>query len=333
MNWIGVKLGLQWEQRKLLVSIPGKKLTELMEEIKGLIGKGMLSFKSLRSFTGRASWCAGVLPHARWAVNILYAVLTNYSEEVASGREEKRRAGRRDRRRKEHLVHETRVALPLEWLLRLFQSFSEGMERSIDLRRRQPTFSIILDASPWGLGGLLVHRQSRSLLEFFSSPIDARDEATLGITIGESSAQGAVEALAIVAAVRLWGKKLCGEGLPVEIRSDSSVALAMARKLASASPAINFLGAALALALEQHHVGGVQAVHVPGALNKTADWLSRLAMPGGPPGERPAVLAGAKERQAPERDQAFYGLPAPGPCARLWGGGASSAAALQAWPA
>ena len=120
MNWIGVKLGLQWEQRKLLVSIPGKKLTELMEEIKGLIGKGMLSFKSLRSFTGRASRCAGVLPHARWAVNILYAVLTNYSEEVASGREEKRRAGRRDRRRKEHLVHETRVALPLEWLLRLF---------------------------------------------------------------------------------------------------------------------------------------------------------------------------------------------------------------------
>ena len=104
---------------------------------------------------------------------------------------------------RKHLVHETRVALPLEWLLRLFQSFSEGMERPIDLRRRQPTFSIILDASPWGLGGLLVHRQSRSLLEFFSSPIDARDEATLGITIGGSSAQGAVEALAIVAAVRL----------------------------------------------------------------------------------------------------------------------------------
>ena len=82
-------------------------------------------------------------------------------------------------------------------------------------------------------------------------------------------------------AVRLWGKKLSGEGPPVETRSDSSVALAMARKLASASPANNFLGAALALALEQHHIGGVQAVHVPGALNKTADWLSRLAMPGG----------------------------------------------------
>ena len=92
-NWIGVKLGLQWEQRKLQVSIPGKKLTELIEEIKGLTGKGMLSFKTLRSFTGRASWCAGVLPHARWAVNILHAGLASYGVEVASGREEKRRAG------------------------------------------------------------------------------------------------------------------------------------------------------------------------------------------------------------------------------------------------
>ena len=140
-NWIGVKLGLQWVQRKLQVSIPSKKLTELIEEIKGLTGTGMLSFATLRSCTGRASWCAGVLPHARWAVNILYAVLASYSEEVASGREEKRRAGRRDQRRKAHLVHEARVALPLEWLLRLFQSFAEGMERSIDLRRRQHTFA------------------------------------------------------------------------------------------------------------------------------------------------------------------------------------------------
>ena len=124
-------------------------------------------------------------------------------------------------------VQEARVAHPLEWLPRLVQSPGDGMERSIDLHRRQPMYCIILGVSPWGLGGLLVHRQTRSLLEFFSSPSDARDEETLGITIGESSARGAVEALAIVAAVRLWGKKLSGEGLPVEIRSDSSAALAM----------------------------------------------------------------------------------------------------------
>ena len=118
-----------------------------------------------------------------------------------------------------------------------------------------------------------------------------------------------------MAAVRLWGKKLSGEGLPVEIRSDSSVALAMARKLASASPAINFLGAALALGLEQHHVGGVQAVHVPGALNKTADWLSRGAERGNARAPEPPCLAGVKRRKAPARAAALFLLPVPSPCA------------------
>ena len=33
-NWIGVKLGLQWVQRKRRVSTPGRELTEFIEEIK-----------------------------------------------------------------------------------------------------------------------------------------------------------------------------------------------------------------------------------------------------------------------------------------------------------
>ena len=48
----------------------------------------MLSFKTLRSFTGRPLGGAGVLPHARWDVNILYALVASYGEEVASGRGE-----------------------------------------------------------------------------------------------------------------------------------------------------------------------------------------------------------------------------------------------------
>ena len=70
MNWIGVKLGPRWEQRKRRVSIPGKKLTELREEVKSLIGKGTLSFNVLRLTHRRA----------RGAVNIPYAALTNYGK-------------------------------------------------------------------------------------------------------------------------------------------------------------------------------------------------------------------------------------------------------------
>ena len=50
-NWIGVKLGLQWVQRKRLVSIPGKKLKEIREEIEGLTPPWSPASRSL----GRAS--------------------------------------------------------------------------------------------------------------------------------------------------------------------------------------------------------------------------------------------------------------------------------------
>ena len=130
-------------------------------------------------------------------------------------------------------------------------TFPVPFRRHGEVHRPAPSpahFCIILDASPWGLGGLLVHRQSRSLLEFFSSPIDARDEATLGINIGESSSQGAVEALHCGCHL-LVGQEAQRQGATGGDPGDSSVALAMARKLASASPATNFLGAVLALAL------------------------------------------------------------------------------------
>ena len=49
----------------------------------------------------------------------------------------------------------------------------------------------------------------------------------------------------------------------------------MARKLASPSPIVNYLGGELAMNLELWRVGKVVAQHIPGKLNDMADWLSR----------------------------------------------------------
>ena len=59
------------------------------------------------------------------------------------------------------------------------------------------------------------------------------------------------------------------------IRSDSVVALGMAKKLASPSPIVNYLGGELAMNLELWKIGKVVAQHIPGKLNDLADWLSR----------------------------------------------------------
>ena len=81
------------------------------------------------------------------------------------------------------------------------------------------------------------------------------------------------------------------------MRSDSVAALRMVAKMSSSSPSLNAIAAELSLSLELNQVEEVMEAHLPGALNKVADALSRLAEPGSG-GELPEELRGAKRRQA-----------------------------------
>lgn len=53
------------------------------------------------------------------------------------------------------------------------------------------------------------------------------------------------------------------------------VALAMAKKLSSPSPVINWIGAELAIRCDKHRVKRIVTQHIPGNWNVEADWLSR----------------------------------------------------------
>ena len=105
------------------------------------------------------------------------------------------------------------------------------------------------------------------------------------------------------------------------------VALAMARKQASSLPTLNFLGAEVALLLEQAQVEGLGTTHVPGVLNELADWLSRVHAPGPHVWVLPEVLHHAKLRVPTPRGDNFYKFPVPGKNPSLWG----TSAADDAW--
>eukprot|EP00971_Amphidinium_carterae_P206362 4095070-Amphidinium_carterae.1 len=75
--WIGVSLQPICSDRKLLIALPPKFRDEVTTEISSILATTMVGLRRLRSLTGRLSWAAGVLPRARWAVNILYAVVTS----------------------------------------------------------------------------------------------------------------------------------------------------------------------------------------------------------------------------------------------------------------
>eukprot|EP00969_Alexandrium_andersonii_P013630 595092-Alexandrium_andersonii.AAC.1 len=89
--------------------------------------------------------------------------------------------------------------------------------------------------------------------------------------------------------------------------------------MASATPALNFIGAEVALALEEAQVCDASFAHLPGAANGAADWLSRRAAPGAAESTPPSELAHAKRRIPKLRCAGWYRLPAPGAAPELRG--------------
>ena len=112
-------------------------------------------------------------------------------------------------------------------------------------------------------------------------------------------------------ALKLWQRFLGKGGLSVKIKSDSIVALALAEKLASASPALNFLGAELALQVELLDLATVTTGHIAGKTNVLADFLSRVHAPGGTHGTWPVELHGVKLRKWAVLPSALFRLPTP----------------------
>lgn len=83
---------------------------------------------------------------------------------------------------------------------------------------------------------------------------------------------------------------MAGMAVELTIQADSVTALAMAQMQSAASPAINFLGATLGILLEKAKVEEMKLVHIPGAANKTADYLSRPSKWKGNHGRRNLVM-------------------------------------------
>ena len=91
---------------------------------------------------------------------------------------------------------------------------------------------------------------------------------------GGSPHHKGLEAWAILLAIRLGKPRL--QELPLLIRSDSTVALALASKLMSSpSPVLNWIGAESTLKLEPMGIPRLTGHHQPGRLNVDAVWLSR----------------------------------------------------------
>ncbi|CAK0852125.1 unnamed protein product, partial [Prorocentrum cordatum] len=290
--WIGATIAADVASREMTVAIPASTIEELLALLVRLGNGATISLKVFKQCIGEHSWVAGLLPRIRCAVAILYAVAASAERDFRSGAEGRRRQQRGDPRPMCGMVAAKRVAFPARWLTALWRGMEGPVTRRIAWGSSPPATVIIVDASPRGLGLTLAHAATGRVVEYAFGDVLDDDISLLLIRRGCSSAQQALEALALLVALKLWGRFLRASSATVDMRGGNSAALAPARKLSSSSPVMNFVGAELALELESLDIRDLCLTHIPGDWNRTADWLSRMSAPGRLP-ETPAALAGA----------------------------------------
>ena len=162
------------------------------------------------------NWAAGVVTRARWVVSVVYAVLKSVDAEprrrgcASAGRPtlfSTSGSGRRVRRVTPHLFDTARTRLPLSWVHALLEPHGVApLLRRVPWETPTPQLGLLLDASPWGLGGVLYHLVSARPVGFCSSRLTNEDGDLLAMPLGEAAAQQSAEVLSLLVALRLWGK-------------------------------------------------------------------------------------------------------------------------------
>ena len=170
---------------------------------------------------------------------------------------------------------------------------------------------MVLTASPWGLGGVLIIDDVP--VEYFSSPTSAADAAHLGIPLTrDSKCQQAFEALAVLVALRHWRYHWQRTRCVITCGSDNIAALSIVCKLQPKSGSLNAVAREIALDIAAGVYQPQIATHIPGIANVAPDLLSRWDQPGH---KRilPAALTNATMVTLAPRDENFWKASSPPP--------------------
>jgi len=307
VQWIGAKLTVVNRGprgRGVTVEVPEDKGADLLRDAEGFLdGRSALARRSLRRFAGQASFIAGLVPLLRPFLSGVWATLktpvTETGKVPAGGTLEG----------SEYLVSARRVRHSLRWIRAFLQGTAgAALVREVYLadRRHPGRFTAATDASPWGIGGVLL--DGARVVAAFADRVTKADQDRLGIVIGDPAGQALLEGLAILVAVRLfaaqarWNK---GRAAALGVKSDSKAALGAAIKLCSKEELLNAIGRELSY---DQSVGDYQIwlyEHTPGVANKTPDWLSRLFQPGVRE-PRPLALTGVRIHTPPAREDGWW---------------------------
>jgi len=168
------------------------------------------------------------------------------------------------------------------------------------------TVNLLLDASPWGFGGVLVY--DGRPMAWFSDAISAQDVTLFRYNIGESAGQQCWESLAALMALRAWARYWQHGRTTLMVTGDSVAMLTLVIKMKphSGSRAMGIIARELALDMADAVYEPDVVQHTPGTANVTPDLLSRRFDPRYKTWAVPYTLVDVPETIMPERNLRYY---------------------------
>ena len=292
-EWIGAELSF-WDFVPLFggsavrVAIPPSRRAEVLALVEHALVVPVIRRDWFRTLAGKLAFVATVIVYIRPFLNVFWKLGDSRgapsgsssglpaSEGPGSGGPSAARDG--GSRLPWALVHTRRARPSLLWVRAFLRGDAPLLQRFLPcLGEPPPTHKIQVDASPWGMGGILLCLSSGRILSYFAVGVDNDDCEALRARPGVSDFNTSWEALAILIAVRGW---LADRGaITATVVSDSLAALGVVGALSSTEFGLNRVARELALdlALSRYALNVVE--HLPGVANVVPDALSRLSAP------------------------------------------------------
>ena len=190
VDWIGYRLTTTDEG--VTISIKEAFMKDYATEVDELLTMRRIYLNELQSFTGRTNHIACLLYAWRPFISELWGAIY-------------------DRRRVGQRIWIKQILATLKWVSMFMQRQRGSLTRTWTYQswlNPRTVLTMILDASPYGLGGILI--ASDRIVSYFASPLTRLDEEIHGHSIGSDKGQQVWAAVCILVAMRTWTSSWLG---------------------------------------------------------------------------------------------------------------------------
>ena len=292
--WIGAKLTFHTDGVE--VAVKDETVEALLGALRDFRQGNLISLKQLRSFAGKCSHVASLIPVWRPFIRPLWAAIAQ--------------AGSANTGAPKGTVWTKQVHVSLMWLEACLTGQTGTLRRVYPLEpylNQGDRISIIFDASPWGLGAVLT--KNHTPIAWFASPLGPEDELMFNHKRGDSAGQQTWEALSLLVALKAWRAEWARKRVIFETVGDSVSALTVASALKTSGAGASIIAQETALEYADMSFAPCIIAHIPGVANVRADLLSRKFDPRYEQGwSVPLSLKHVPETSAPRRTAEFFRL-------------------------